>query len=66
MRYEIRVTAYDVMDQVWLALALVAQESTETHTSVPLLTRTGTVQGTGETEPTEWARDVLVAALELL
>lgn len=66
MRYELRVTAYDVMDQVFIALVLVGQESTETRMSVPPLTRTGSVAGIGETDGPEWARDALVAALELL
>ena len=66
MRYELRMHAYDVMDEVWLALVVVGQESTGSHTLGPLLTRTSTVRGTGEDDVSEWARDALVAALELL
>jgi len=66
MRYEARVTAYDVMDQVAIALVVVGQESTGLHTSVPLLTRSTTVQGTGEPDVEEWVRDALVALLETL
>ena len=66
MRYELRLTAYDVMDQVFIVLAVEARESTETHKSDRPLTRTTTVQGTGEDDVLEWARDALVAAVETL
>nr|CRY96853.1 hypothetical protein [uncultured prokaryote] len=66
MRYQLVVTAYDVMDQVFIAVAVGELGPTETHRSVPPLSRSTTVRGTGESDPTEWARDALVAALEVL
>lgn len=66
MRYEARLTAYDVMDKVCVALlVLEAGDYPQASTTVVLRTVT-TVPGIGESEPSEWARDALVAALETL
>lgn len=66
MRYEIRVTAYDVMDSIHVALVLYGSEPALELSGEVVLTSTTTVRGTGESDPSEWARDALVAALETL
>lgn len=64
MRYELRLTAYDMLDTVAIATVVLEagdmpQVSTRAvHRSVT------TVRGTGESDPLQWARDALVAALE--
>ena len=66
MRYEARVTAYDVMDKIMVALVVLeASDIPQVSTKVVLRTVT-TVQGEGESDPSSWARDALVAALETL
>lgn len=66
MRYEARLTAYDVMDKVCVALVVLeASDAPQVSTTVVLRTVT-TVQGEGEPDPSSWARDALVAALETL
>lgn len=64
MRYELRLTAFDMLDQVHVALVIV--EASDTHqVSMQVVHRSvSTVQGTGESDPLQWARDALVAALE--
>ena len=66
MRYEMRVTAFDVMDSVHVAVVVLeAGEAPQTSQQVVLRSATG-VRGTGESDPSEWARDALIAALESL
>lgn len=66
MRYEARVTAYDVMDKVCVALVVLeAADVPQVSTQVVLRSVT-TVQGEGEPDPSAWARDALVAILETL
>lgn len=66
MRYEARVTAYDMLDQVTVVLCVYSTADQVEGGSQLVLQRGTTVQGTGELDPTEWARDALVAALETL
>jgi len=66
MRYEARVTAYDVMDEVWVTVTVQASSGfPDQGTHQVLATRTS-LAGTGETDVHEWLRDVLVGALEML
>lgn len=66
MRYELRLTAYDVMDKVNVAVVvLMAADIPQVSQQVVLRSMT-TVQGTGESDPSEWARDALIAGLESL
>lgn len=66
MRYEARVTAYDMLDQVAIALVVLeAGDQPQISTRVVLRSMT-TVRGTGGSDPSEWARDALVAILETL
>lgn len=64
MRYELRVTAYDVMDFVHVQVALYGSQDEPGDPTGLLGTSTTTVQGTGESDQWQWARDALVAALE--
>ena len=66
MRYELRASAYDVMDMVHVAVVIRgsiegAEEGVEWY---PLAATS--VAGTGEDDAREWARDALVALLEAL
>jgi len=66
MRYEARLTAYDVMDQVCVSVVVLeTQDYPEFSTQVVLRSVT-TVQGEGESDPSEWAKAALIAALETL
>lgn len=66
MRYEARVTAYDVMDKVMIALVVLEASDVPQASQQVVLRSTTTVQGEGESDPSQWARDALVAALEAL
>jgi hypothetical protein len=66
MRYEMRVTAYDMLDRVAVALVVLeAADSPQVSTQV-VLRATTVAQGEGESDPSAWARDALVQALESL
>lgn len=64
MRYEARVTAYDVMDRVCIALVVLEASDIPQVSTQVVLRRVTTVQGEGESDPLAWARDALVAMLE--
>lgn len=66
MRYEARITAYDVMGQVHIGGALFSQDSLSPVTATPVLHFATDVAGVGEPDPAEWLRDALVALLESL
>jgi len=66
MRYEMRVTAYDVLDRVTVAVVVLAAEDMPQVSTQVVLRSVTTVRGEGESEPSAWARDALVAALESL
>jgi hypothetical protein len=66
MRYELKVTAYDVLDQVHISVILRSSENdpeSKPHTELQYVT---TYAGEGITDPGAWVRDTLVAALEAL
>lgn len=64
MRYELRLTAYDVMDQVWVSTTLHLTEDTPGATAHPVLHWQSAAPGTGSTDPRVWARDALLTAME--
>lgn len=66
MRYEARLTAYDVMDQV--AVILVVRETTAFpgNGDEVVYHKVTTVPGSGESDAQEWLKDALIAALEAL
>lgn len=66
MRYELRLIAYDMLDQVHIVGIL---EETDQGFDGPTERRlrwTATVQGTGKSTPAAWTTDTLIAALEAL
>lgn len=66
MRYEARVTAFDMLDQIHVAL-VVLESSDVPEVSTRVVARsTTTVRGEGESDPLAWTRDALVAILETL
>lgn len=66
MRYEARVTAFDMLDQVHIALVVLeAADAPQVSQQVVLRSMT-TVRGEGESDPSRWARDALIAILETL
>jgi hypothetical protein len=64
MRYEARITAYDVMDSVQIVVVVWETDEDPTTPNTPVVRSVQTVPGTGESDPYQWTRDVLVAALE--
>lgn len=66
MRYEVRLSAYDVMDQIWVSLTLHSQQDVAEGIGSALVHVSTSVAGTGETDPHAWIRDALVAALEAI
>lgn len=66
MRYEARITAFDVLDRVHVAVA-VYRTGQGTEEPTVLVAQTVTAEpGTGESDPLQWTRDALVQALESL
>ena len=66
MRYEARMSAYDVMGEVHCSAFVVRSGPIEQGPPETVLRATTTIQGVGETDPTEWLRDSLLALLESL
>lgn len=66
MRYEARVTAFDVLDKVHVSVAIYRDDPDTLGTSLLVGTTVSVAPGTGESEPYQWARDALVQALESL
>ena len=66
MRYEARITAFDMLDTIHVAMVVYESGHGETVTPRAVLIRTTTVLGTAEPEPSRWARDALVAIAETL
>ena len=64
MRYEARVTAFDVLDKVHVAVAVYRDNHAGTGTSLLVGTRVSVAPGTGESDPWQWTRDALVQILE--
>lgn len=66
MRYEARLTAYDVLDTVVTALVILESDSMPQVSTKVVHRSVATQRGTGESDPLQWARDALVQALENL
>jgi hypothetical protein len=64
MRYEMRVTGYDMMDQVHVGVALYRSPGVISELPALVLQTSTQFPGTGTTSTTEWIRDALVALLE--
>lgn len=59
MRYELRVTAFDMLDQIHVAAVLFATGDDPGAPTERVWARTATSRGSGCTEATEWIREVL-------
>lgn len=66
MRYELRLNAYDALDQVIITLQVYGPGLEGSVGAERVLWRGESFQGTGESDPACWARDALVAAIESL
>lgn len=66
MRYELRLTAYDMLDQVHVEVAIYRSVPDGPFLSELVGNSGSTVRGTGESDQWQWARDALVQALETL
>lgn len=66
MRYELRLTAFDMLDRVHIGGTVYMTDDGPAEVSRPVLTWTRTVLGTGQSDPVRWTIDSLVAALEPL
>lgn len=66
MRYEAKVQAFDVLDQIWITIRLWSTEGVDPAVSTPVLELQVSVAGQGESDCREWLRDALVAGLEAL
>jgi hypothetical protein len=64
MRYELRVTAYDALDEIWVSAVLMSTEHAGEGGPRAVLHYLTQVRGTGETDPRVWMRDALLALLE--
>lgn len=66
MRYEARITAYDMLDEVCVVSVLWSFQGLRRDPEEPVLRTSVQVQGTGESDPRRWLRDALVALAETL
>lgn len=62
MRYELRLTAYDVMDRVHLALTVTETQGPSDAASQTVLHMIGGMLGRGADDPRTWAQEVLRTA----
>ena len=66
MRYEARITAYDVLDSVHVAVVVFEAEDIPQVSTRVVVRSVSTQRGTGESDPRQWTIDDLVQALENL
>jgi len=66
MRYEMRIVAYDVLDQVVVTTSLWADSQLDDVRHDVLLTRHFSLAGVGREDAGEWLTDVLTAVIETL
>lgn len=66
MRYEARLTAFDMLDRVHVALVVLEASDVPQVSQRVVLRSTTSLPSVGESDPTEWARDALIGALERL
>ena len=59
MRYELRLTAFDMLDQIHVAAALYETPDEPDAPTRRVWARTATSRGSGCTEATDWIREVL-------
>lgn len=66
MRYEARITAYDMLDQVCVAAVLFSADDDPVNPPEVALRTSISVPGEGETDPRVWLRDSLLSLAETL
>jgi len=66
MRYELRLTAFDMLDQVHVSACVYATPDDPSAPTERAWARTATSRGSGCTEATEWTREVLQTMLAAL
>jgi len=66
MYYTATINAYDALDQVVVAVVLRQKEEAGSRSSSTVQTLMVQLEGTGESDQTQWLRDVLVGLLETL
>lgn len=66
MRYEARISAYDLMDQVFVVTTVWTSSQVDSVKHEVVLNRASSFSGVGETDPGEWLRDVAVGIIETL
>lgn len=59
MRYELRLTAYDMLDLVQCRLEVYMTPDDPNEPTVRVLAKTATTRSTGRSEATEWTQEVL-------
>lgn len=59
MRYELRVTAFDMLDQVHVSACLFMTPDDPGAPTERVWARTATTRSTGRSEATEWIREAL-------
>lgn len=64
MWYSATIIAYDVLDTVHIRVSVRQAGAAIGDPTEPVLQRTTTLPGVGESDAHEWLRDVLVACLE--
>lgn len=58
------MNAYDLLDQVQIQVWLDTYADDPEVLSTRVLLSSQRIQGTGEEDPTEWTRDILIAVME--
>lgn len=66
MRYELRLTAFDMLDQVHVSAACYETDEFPAAPIALVWARTTTVPGEGRSGATDWSREALIAMLEVL
>lgn len=64
MRYEARLTAFDMLDQVHVSLVVLSTPEEDPQRQDQVLARTTTVPGEGRSSAREWTQEALIAMLE--
>lgn len=66
MRYELRVTAYDLMDMILVSVTLEETTKDDPPRRRIVLSEATYVQGRGESDPSAWVRSVVQALAQNL
>ena len=64
MRYQMNLSGYDMLDQVHVAAHIIDFADRTEKGYAQVFEMTTDVPGVGESDPREWFKDALIAALE--